>query len=95
YRGLIVGSPTYSLTLYPEIEAILSKITVREVKNRIFGYFGSFTWASVAVKKLKEFADNSGFQVLENSVEMKQAPTEVIYAQCKELADEMADKLLQ
>jgi flavorubredoxin len=95
YRGLIVGSPTYSLTLYPEIEAILSKITVREVKNRIFGYFGSFTWASVAVKKLKEFADNSGFQVLENSVEMKQAPTEVIYAQCKELAEEMAEKLLQ
>ena len=95
YRGLIVGSPTYSLTLYPEIEAILSKISVREVKNRIFGYFGSFTWASVAVKKLKEFADNSGFEVLENSVEMKQSPTESVYSKCRELASEMADKLLQ
>lgn len=95
YRGLIVGSPTYSLTLYPEIEAILSKITVREVKNRIFGYFGSFTWASVAVKKLKDFADTSGFEILENCVEMKQAPTESVYSKCSELASEMANKLLK
>ncbi|WP_181819051.1 flavodoxin domain-containing protein, partial [[Clostridium] innocuum] len=49
YKGVIVGSPTYSNQLFPEVEAVLSKIELREVKNRIFGYFGSFTWAGAAV----------------------------------------------
>ena len=45
YKGLIIGSPTYSNSLFPEVEAVLSKIEMREVKNRLYGYFGSFTWA--------------------------------------------------
>ena len=30
YRGLIIGSPTYSNQIYPEIESLLSKILVRK-----------------------------------------------------------------
>ena len=45
YRGLIVGSPTYSNQIYPEVDSLLSKILVREVKGRYLGWFGSFTWA--------------------------------------------------
>ena len=36
YRGLIIGSPTYSNQIYPEIESLLSKILVREVKAVIW-----------------------------------------------------------
>ena len=43
YRGLIIGSPTYSNQIYPDIESLLSKIAVRDIKNRFLGYFGSFT----------------------------------------------------
>ena len=43
YRGLIVGSPTYNNELYPEIESLLRKLEVRGVRNRIFGYFGSYS----------------------------------------------------
>ncbi len=50
YKGVIIGSPTYSSQLYPDIESILSKIQVRDIKSRIYGYFGSFTWAGAAVK---------------------------------------------
>jgi flavorubredoxin len=52
YRGLIIGSPTYSNQIYPEIESLLSKILVREVKGRYLGYFGSFCWAGAAVKRV-------------------------------------------
>jgi len=45
YKGLIIGSPTYSNQLFPEVDALLSKILLREVKGRYLGYFGSFTWA--------------------------------------------------
>lgn len=59
--------------LYPEMESLLSKVAAREMKNRLFGYFGSFTWASAAVKKLGEFTEKLKFEVVGNPVEMKQS----------------------
>lgn len=93
YRGLIIGSPTYSNQLYPEIEALLSKILLREVKGRLFGYFGSFCWAGAAVKRIAEFAEKSKFQQIGTPVEMKQAMTTPIYEQCEALARDMAATL--
>ncbi|MBQ8672517.1 MAG: FprA family A-type flavoprotein [Bacteroides sp.] len=93
YRGLIIGSPTYSNQLYPEIEALLSKILLREVKGRLFGYFGSFCWAGAAVKRIAEFAEKSKFQQIGTPVEMKQAMTTPIYEQCEALARDMAAAL--
>ena len=66
YKGLIVGCTTYNMNLYPEMEALLSKIAAREMKNRVMGYFGSFTWASAAVKKLAEYAEKLKFELVGN-----------------------------
>ena len=73
YRGLIIGAPTYSNQVYPEIESIMSKILVREVKGRYLGYFGSFTWAGAAVKRIADFAVKSKLEIVGEPVEMKQA----------------------
>ncbi|MDR2620967.1 MAG: flavodoxin domain-containing protein, partial [Dysgonamonadaceae bacterium] len=72
YKGLIIGSPTYSNQLYPEIESILSKIEIREVKDRLFGYFGSFSWAGTAVKKLSAFPEQMKWKVVAPPVEQRQ-----------------------
>ena len=34
YKGLIIGSPTYSNQIFPEVESLLSKILVRDVYKR-------------------------------------------------------------
>lgn len=94
YKGLIVGSPTYNNKLYPEVEYLLSKVEGRDMKNRYFGYFGSFTWAGAAVKRIEEFAQNSQFEIIGNPVEMKQSMTDLIYDQCIALGDAMADRLI-
>ena len=73
YKALIVGCTTYNMHLYPEMEALLSKVAARDMKNRLIGYFGSFTWASAAVKKLGEYAAQLKFEVVGNPVEMKQS----------------------
>lgn len=88
YNGLIVGSPTYNGQIFPEIDSLLSKILMREVKNRHFGYFGSFTWAGMAVKRMGEFAEKSKFNIVGEPVEMKQAMMDA--EACKELARKMA-----
>ncbi|MDR3141789.1 MAG: FprA family A-type flavoprotein [Tannerellaceae bacterium] len=93
YKALIVGSPTYSGQLFPEIESTLSKIEVREVRNRLFGYFGSFTWAGAAVKRLAEFAARMKWETVGAPVEQKQSLNETNYAACLALGQAMAEKI--
>lgn len=93
YKGLIIGGPTYNGQVYPDIEALLSKILSREMKGRYLGYFGSFTWASAAVKRLAEFAEKSKFELIGDPVEMKQSMQEIAYTQCEDLACAMASRL--
>lgn len=93
YRGLIVGSPTYCNHIYPEVESLLDKVLLREVKNRYLGLFGSFTWAGAAVKRMGEFAEKSKFELVGDPVEMKQAPTALVFEKCDQLAQAMAERL--
>lgn len=93
YKGLIVGCTTYNTQLYPEMEALLSKIAGRDMKDRVMGYFGSFTWASAAVKKLAEYAEKLKFELVGTPVEMKQSMKEADMQHAKELAKAMAERL--
>lgn len=95
YRGLIVGSPTYNNKLFPEVEYLLSKVEGRDMKHRYFGYFGSFTWAGAAVKRLAQFAEDTKFEVVGSPVEMKQAMRLDTYDACISLGKAMADRLKQ
>lgn len=53
YDTLVVCSPTYSMELYPPVEALMSGLKMREFRNRRVAVVGSYTWApGVAVKKL-------------------------------------------
>lgn len=93
YKGLIVGCPTYNTQMYPEMEALLGKLASREIKGRYMGYFGSFTWASAAVKKIGEFNEKLKFELVGNPVELKQGMKPDTYTQAQELAVAMADRL--
>ena len=95
YKGLIIGSPTYTNELFPNIESLVSKLESRDMKNRVFGYFGSFSWAGAAVKRLSSFAERMKWDVTGNPVEMKQGITSEKISQCQELAKAIAMKLKQ
>ena len=95
YKGLIIGSPTYTNELFPNIESLVSKLESRDMKNRVFGYFGSFSWAGAAEKRLSSFAERMKWDVTGNPVEMKQGITSEKIAQCQELAKAIAMKLKQ
>ncbi|MDR1880546.1 MAG: FprA family A-type flavoprotein [Tannerellaceae bacterium] len=93
YKGLMVGSPTYSNQLFPELESVLGKIELREVKGRLFGYFGSYTWAGAAVKRLAAFGERMKWEEVGLPVEQKQGQTTGKYEECLALGKAMADKL--
>ena len=95
YRGLIVGAPTYNTGLYHEMDVLLSELANRDIKNHYLGWFGSYGWAGKAVAKIKEWNDTQlHFEPVGKPVEMRQALTADVAAQCSELGKAMADRLI-
>lgn len=91
YKAVIMGCPTYSNQIFPEIDALLGRIETREIKNRLFGYFGTFSWAGAAVKRLAAFGETMKWEIVGEPVEQKQnISTE---KQCIALGKEMAERL--
>jgi flavorubredoxin len=91
YNGVIIGSPTYSGQIFPAIDFLLNQIALRDVRNRLFGYFGSFTWAGAALKRLTAFGEAMKWEIVGNPVEQKQnISTE---EQCIALGKAMAERL--
>lgn len=93
YKGLIIGCPTYNANIYPETEALLSELASRDIKHRYLGWFGSFSWAGAAVKKIGEYNEKLKFEQVGTPVEMKQAMSPAVEAECRTLAKAMADRL--
>ncbi|MBN2166191.1 MAG: FprA family A-type flavoprotein [Marinilabiliaceae bacterium] len=93
YKGLILGSPTYSNELHPNMEALAMKLSHIGLSNHYFGTFGSFTWAGAAVKKLIETAENLKLEIIGEPVEEKQGLKKDKYEACIELGKVMAEKL--
>ncbi|MGP1436582.1 MAG: FprA family A-type flavoprotein [Phocaeicola sp.] len=93
YKGLILGCPTYNTDIYPEMEALLGELASRDIKNRYFGWFGSFSWAGNAVKKIGAYNERLKYEQVGTPVEMKQAMKPVTEKECRALAKAMADRL--
>ncbi len=93
YKGLIVGCATYSMTLFPPVKALLTALQVREVKNKVFAGFGSYTWAANVVKKeMEDFCAAAGLE-MQGFVMMKQGIDEDVRKAARALAAEVAAKL--
>ena len=93
YKGLVLGSPTYSNEVYPEIDSLLKKMEIRGIKKRDFAYFGSFTWAGIANKKLAEFGEKMKWRTINFTVEEKMGLKDSNYQSCILLGRKTAELL--
>lgn len=94
YNSLIVGSPTYNAELFPPVAHFLNALAMRDIKQRHFAAFGSFTWANSATKALKEFAEKMKWEPVVPVQEMKQGYSEEkCAAPAREIAHAIAEKL--
>ena len=94
YQGLIVGAPTYNTGLYHEMEVLMSELSQKDIKGRLFGCFGSYGWASKAVSELLRWNDERlHYTLVGQPVEIKQALTADTAAQCEALGQAMAKAL--
>ena len=93
YRGLVVASPTYNNELFPPVRELLNKVAERTVKGRLFGFVGSYTWASAALKRMNEFAEKNGWETIPCTIEMKQSGLSVSDEQIEQFAKNFAEAL--
>ena len=95
YRGLIVGAPTYNTGLYHEMNVLLDELSQKDIKGRLLGWFGSFSWASKAVSEIARWNDEKlKYEAVGEPVEIKQALNAETFAKCEALGREMAKRLL-
>ena len=72
---------------------MLKAISLRGVKNRVFGAFGSFTWSGKAVKTISDFAGKMNFTVPSASVEMKQGFSLETAEKCIQLGLKLGEEI--
>lgn len=95
YRALILGAPTYNNGLYPQMESLLSELAGRDMKNRLLGWFGSFSWVGKAMKTIGEWNETRlHFEPVGTPVEIKQSLDEATTRACEELGKVMGERLL-
>ena len=95
YKGLIVGAPTYNTGLYHEMNVLLDELSQKDIKGRLFGWFGSFSWASKAVSEITKWNNEKlKYEQVGEPVEIKQALNDETIAKCEALGREMAARLL-
>lgn len=92
YKGLIIGSPTYNGRLFPGVEEFMSAMEGREIKNKVVATFGSFTWASAAVKTMDEYLSRMKIERV-GTMDMKQAPSDKDFEAARQIADKVAGSL--
>lgn len=54
YSNMVIGSPTYNMHLYFVMDALLKDISVLGLKDRKVSIIGNHSWASAAMKSMKE-----------------------------------------
>jgi flavorubredoxin len=93
YKGVIFGSCTYNAGLFPPMESLLKNLGHKNIKNRVFGVFGTYGWSGGGVKTTLEYIEENKWPQVGEAVEAKLSPGEEHYRALDELATAMAQEV--
>jgi flavorubredoxin len=71
----MIGAPTYEVSMFPPVEAVLNMAAHKRIKNKKVAYFGSYGWSGGARKNLEKIIEPLKWE-LADSLEFKGSPTE-------------------
>lgn len=64
-RGIIIGAPTYEVSLFPYMQQVIQKAIIKNIKHKKAAYFGSYGWSKGAYKKVQEMTSGMDWDILE------------------------------
>ena len=64
-KGVMVGAPTYEVTLFPYMQQILEKAALKSIQNKKTAYFGSYGWSKGALKKMQSMIEEMNWEMVD------------------------------
>ena len=92
--GVIIGAPTYEVSLFPAMKHMLNEAAIKRITNKKAAYFGSYGWSGGALKDVKSIVEPLKWD-LTDTLEFLGAPTDEEWKKAKELGSRFARGLLE
>ena len=92
-KAVVVGSPTLNNGMFPTLGSFLTYATGLKPKGKLWAFFGSYGWGGGAVKAMTEMAQKAGFEVYEQSIQVKYVPDSEDLKKCFEFGQQIAAKI--
>jgi anaerobic nitric oxide reductase flavorubredoxin len=92
-KAVVVGSPTLNNGMFPTLSSFLTYATGLKPKGKLWAFFGSYGWGGGAVKAMTEMAQKAGFEVFEQSIQIKYVPDSEDLKKCFEFGQQIAAKI--
>jgi flavorubredoxin len=88
-RGVMIGAPTYEVSLFPTMAEVLNMAAHKRIRNKIAAFFGSYGWSGGALKGVKTIVEPLKWEIAD-SFEFIGSPTEEDIATAKEFGQKFA-----
>ena len=92
-KAVVVGSPTLNNGMFPTIGSFLTYATGLKPKGKLWSFFGSYGWGGGAVRNMMEIAKKAGFQINEQSIEVKYIPKSEDLKTCFKFGQQIAARI--
>jgi len=92
-KAVVVGSPTLNSTMFPTVSGFLTYAIGLRPKGKVWASFGSYGWGGGAVKAINQRLSESGFEVLEPSLQVQWAPSSEELQKCREFGEKIAERV--
>ncbi|UCE43063.1 MAG: FprA family A-type flavoprotein [Candidatus Aminicenantes bacterium] len=74
-RGIMIGAPTYEVSLFPPMADVLNMAVRKRIKNKKAAYFGSYGWSGGALREMQKIIEPLKWDLLD-TFEFLGAPSE-------------------
>ena len=91
-QGVVVGAPTYEVTLFPPVAHVLDIAVHKGVRNKKAAFFGSYGWSGGAQGEFKKIVEPATWEVAD-SFEFIGAPTKEDLKKGEEFGAAFAERI--
>lgn len=91
-KGVLVGAPTYEVSLFPPVAEVLHMAARKHIKNKTAAFFGSHGWSGGALKETKKIVEPLGWN-LGDSLEWVGVPTQEELRRAEKFGRSFAERI--
>lgn len=92
-QGVVIGAPTYEVSLFPPVAEVLHMAARKQIKNKTAAFFGSHGWSGGALKETKKIIEPLDWG-LEDSLEWVGIPSRDELREAEKFGKNFAEKVL-